>query len=142
MPLFHQVSPQCPHNSSPELIRAAVSPPRRVMRPLVPSCRFCAHGRVRQITLSALELFPKPLEPRHGQSPRLRRDFVARSSGATAPTSGHQPLDLGHPSEIGRVRLIRADLTSALDPDPTVLLSPPHTRPCHWARPVSPTPVR
>jgi hypothetical protein len=96
---------QCPHNSSPELIRAAVSPPRRVLRPLVPPCRFCAHGRVRQIALSALELFPKPLESRPGQSPCLQRDFVVGSSGATAPAFGHQPLDLGRPSEIGRFKL-------------------------------------
>jgi hypothetical protein len=99
MPLFRQVSPQCPRNSSPELICTAVSPPRRVLRPLVPSCRFCAHGGVCQIALSAFELFPKP---RRGQSPRLRRDFIVGSSGATAPASGHQPLDLGRPSEIGR----------------------------------------
>jgi hypothetical protein len=96
---------QCPRNSSPELIRAAVIPPRRVLHPLVPLCRFCAHGRVHQITLSALEIFPKPLESRCGQSPRIRRDFAAGSSGATAPVSGHQPLDLGSPSEIGQFRL-------------------------------------
>jgi hypothetical protein len=105
MPLFRQVSPQCPSNSSPELIRAAVSPLCRVLRPLVPPCRFCAHGRVPQIALSALELFPKPLEPCLGQSPRLRRDFATGSSGSTTPASGHQPLDLGRPSEIGRFRL-------------------------------------
>jgi hypothetical protein len=81
------------------------SPPRRVLRPRVPPCRFCAHGQVRQIALSALELIPKPLEPSRGQSPHLRRDFTAGSSGATVPASGHQPLDLGHMSEIGRFRL-------------------------------------
>jgi hypothetical protein len=64
-----------------------------------------AHDCVRHVALSALELFPKPLDPCRGQSPRLRRDFAAGSSGATTPASGHQPLDLGRPSEIGRFRL-------------------------------------
>jgi hypothetical protein len=78
------------------------SPPRRVLHPLVPSCQFCAHGRVRQIALSTLELFPKPLEPRYVQSSRLRRDFTAGLSGARArpPAVGS-----GAPSEIGRFRI-------------------------------------
>jgi hypothetical protein len=45
---------------------AATGSFHRILRPLVPPCWFCAHGRVRQIALSALELFPKPLEPRRG----------------------------------------------------------------------------
>jgi hypothetical protein len=45
---------------------AVVGPFHRGLCPLVPPCRFCTHGRVRQISLSALELFPKPLEPRCG----------------------------------------------------------------------------
>jgi hypothetical protein len=84
---------------------AAAGPFHRGLRPLVPPCRFCAHGRVCQIDLSALELFPKPLEARRGQSPRLRRALAARTSGATVLASGRQPLDLGRPSEIGRFRL-------------------------------------
>jgi hypothetical protein len=88
VPLIRPLLPFCPSNSSPELIRAAVSPPRRVPHTLVPPCRICAHGRVCQIALSVLGLFPKPLEPHNGQSPRLRRDFAAGSSSATAPASG------------------------------------------------------
>jgi hypothetical protein len=102
------------HNSSWELIRTAVSPPRHVPRSLVLLRRHGAHGRVRQIALSALKLFPKPLEPSRGCPPCLERALAARPSGATAPASGRQPLDLGRPSEIGGLDLIRADLISAL----------------------------
>jgi hypothetical protein len=58
------------------------------------------HGRVRQIALSTLKLFPKPLEPRHGHPPRLRRALAARPSDATALMPDPRLLDLGHPSEI------------------------------------------
>jgi hypothetical protein len=105
VPLIRLLLPFCPCNSSPELIRAAVSPPRCVPRSLVLLRRRGAHGRVRQIALSVLELFPKPLEPRRGRPPRLRRALAARPSGATAPASGRQSLDLGRPSEIGWLRL-------------------------------------
>jgi hypothetical protein len=57
---------------SPELPHAAVSPPRCVQCPLVLPRRCDAHGRVRQTTLNALELVPKPLEPRRGQPPCLQ----------------------------------------------------------------------
>jgi hypothetical protein len=41
-----------------------------------------AHNRVCQIALSALELFPKPLEPHCGHPPRLRRDLAVELSDA------------------------------------------------------------
>jgi hypothetical protein len=47
MHLFRLVLPQCPCNSTPELIRAAVRMPHHVLRPLVPPCRYCAHDLVR-----------------------------------------------------------------------------------------------
>jgi hypothetical protein len=103
VPLIRPLLPFCPRNSSPELIRAAVSPPRHVPRSLVLLRRRGAHDQVCQIALSALELFPKPLESRRGCPPRLRRALAVRPSGATA--SGRQPFDLGRPSEIGRFRL-------------------------------------
>jgi hypothetical protein len=114
MPLFRQVPPQCPHNSSSELIRAAVSPPRRVLRPPKLPRQRGTHGRVRHVALNALELFPKPLEPSRGRPPRLQRDLTVRPSGATAPASDQQPLDLGRrPRSVG-LDLTRADLISAL----------------------------
>jgi hypothetical protein len=58
-------------------------PLRRVLHPLLPRCQFCAHGWVHQIALSALEQFPKPLEPRRGHPPRQRRDLATESSGTT-----------------------------------------------------------
>jgi hypothetical protein len=80
--LIHLLLSFCPHNSSPELISVVVSPPHRVPRSLVLLRRRGAHGRVCQIALSALELFPKPLQPRHGHPPRLRRDLAVEPSGA------------------------------------------------------------
>jgi hypothetical protein len=65
-PLIRPLLPFCPRDCSPELICAAVSPPRRVQRPLVLSHQRDAHGRVRQTALNAPELFIKPLEPRRG----------------------------------------------------------------------------
>jgi hypothetical protein len=86
------------------LIRAAVSPPRRVLRSLVPLHQRGAHGRVHHVVLNMPDPLPKLLEPRRGHPPRLRRDFAAGSSGATSPVSGYRLLDLGHPSEIWRSR--------------------------------------
>jgi hypothetical protein len=107
--------------------------------------RFCAHGRVRQIALSTLEFFPEPLEPRSSQSPRLQRALAARPSGATAPSSGRQSLDLEHPPKIGRFRLnqSRPNLSSPIQI--RLLSSLPLTRaPAAWpswsARPGSLTP--
>jgi hypothetical protein len=57
---------------SPELPRAAVIPPHRGLRPLVPLRQREGHGRVRQTVLIAPRLAPKHLEPRRGQPPRLR----------------------------------------------------------------------
>jgi hypothetical protein len=61
------------------------SPPRRVLRSLVPSRRCEGHGRVRQTALIALRLVPEPLVPRRGWPARLRRTLAARPSGATTP---------------------------------------------------------
>jgi hypothetical protein len=110
MPLFRQVSPPCPRTSSPELIRAVVSPPHRVLHPLVLSRRRGTHGRVCHVALNALELFPKPLEPRHGRPPRLRRDRAAPPHPrptASRWISGVRPRS-------GSLDLTREDLISAL----------------------------
>jgi hypothetical protein len=90
-PLFPCLLPWSLRDCSPELIRAAVSPPRSGLHPLVSPCRLCAHGRVHRTTLSAPELLPKPLEPHRGQSPRLWRALAVGPSGATALVS-----DPGH----------------------------------------------
>ena len=86
-PLIWPLLPWLARDCLPELPHAAVSPPHRVLRPLVLPRRRDAHGRVRQTALNAPELAPKPLEPRHGQPPRLRRALTAGPSGATAPVS-------------------------------------------------------
>jgi hypothetical protein len=83
VPLIRPLLSFCPRNSSQKLICAVVSPPHRVPRSLVLLCRRGAHARVRQIALSALELFPKPLEPRRGHPPHLRRDLAVEPSGAS-----------------------------------------------------------
>jgi hypothetical protein len=76
-PLIWSLLLCCSRDCSPELSRAAVSPPRRVQRPLVLPRRREGHDRVRQTALNAPELAPKPLEPRCGQPPRLRRALTA-----------------------------------------------------------------
>jgi hypothetical protein len=86
-PLIWSLLLCCSRDCSPELSRAAVSPPRRVQRPLVLPCRREGHGRVRQTTLNGPELAPKPLEPRRGQPPRLWRALTVGPSSATAPVS-------------------------------------------------------
>jgi hypothetical protein len=103
-PLIRLLLPFCPRDCSPELICAAVSPPRRVQRPLVLLCQRDAHGRVHRTALNAPELFLKPLERRLGQFPRLQRALASGPSGATAFRFGPLPLDLGRPSEIRRFR--------------------------------------
>jgi hypothetical protein len=65
-PLIWSLLPWLARDCSSELPRAAVSLPWRVQRPLVLPRRRDAHGRVRQTTLNAPELAPKPLEPRRG----------------------------------------------------------------------------
>jgi hypothetical protein len=82
------------------LIRAAIDPPRCVLRPPVLLRRHGAHGRARHVSMNAPEYFLKPQEPRRGRPPRLQRDLATRSSGATSPMTGRRPLDLGRPSEI------------------------------------------
>jgi hypothetical protein len=86
-PLIRSLLHWLARDYSPELPRTAVSPPRRVQHPLVLPRRRDAHGRVRQTALNAPELAPKPLEPRHGQPPHLRRALATGPSGATAPVS-------------------------------------------------------
>jgi hypothetical protein len=51
----------CSRDCSPEQSRAAVSPPRRGLRSLVPLRQREGHGRVRQTALNVPELNPKPL---------------------------------------------------------------------------------
>jgi hypothetical protein len=86
-PLIWSLLLCCSRDSSLELSRATVSPPRRVQRLLVLSRRRDTHGRVRQTALNTPELVPKPLEPRRGQPPCLRRALAAGPSGATVPVS-------------------------------------------------------
>jgi hypothetical protein len=71
VPLIRPLLSFCSRNSLPELIRTAVILAHHVLRSLVLLRRRGAHGRVRQIALSALELFPEPLEPRRGHPPCL-----------------------------------------------------------------------
>jgi hypothetical protein len=114
MPLFCQVSSQCLRNCSSEL----VAPPRDLSHrgpcPLVPLCRFYAHGRVRRVALNVSDPFPKPLEPHHGRplvsdEPSLR-DRAAPPRSCPVPDywiSGVRPRSDG-------LGLIRVDLISAL----------------------------
>jgi hypothetical protein len=91
VPLIWSLLLCCSRDCSPELSRAAVSPPRRVQRPLVLP-RWCnAHGQVRKTALNTPELNPKPLKARHGQPPRLRSALTVGPSGAPAlvSTPGH-----------------------------------------------------
>jgi hypothetical protein len=120
-PLIRPLLPFYPRDCSPELIGAAVSPPRRVQRPLVLLRQRDAHGRVRQTALHAPELFLKPLEPRRGQSPCLQRALAAGTSGATAFRSAPQPLDLGRPFEIERFRFHQC----GSDHSPPIWIRPP-----------------
>jgi hypothetical protein len=87
MPLIHQVQHQSPRNCSPELS----APPRnlfhRGLHSLAPPCWFCVHGCVRRDVLNVFGPFPKPPEPRRGQSTHLQRTPAAGPSGATAPKS-------------------------------------------------------
>jgi hypothetical protein len=115
VPLIRPLLPFGPCNSSPELIRIVVSPPRRVTRSLVLLCQRGAHGRVRQIALSALELYtPNPYslavvvplvsgEP----SPRDRAALPHPRPTASRWISGVHPRS-------GGLDLIRVDLISAL----------------------------
>jgi hypothetical protein len=91
MPLFRQVSPQRPRNCSLELVVPLRNLSHRGLRSLAPPCRFCAHSRVRRVALNVSDPFPKPLEPRRGQPPRLRRTLAAGPSGAITSKSapGH-----------------------------------------------------
>jgi hypothetical protein len=86
-----------------------VGPSHRVPRPLVPSRWHCAHGRVCQISLNALESFPKYLETCRGHSPRLRRDPIARSSGTAAPRT-RRP----NRPRSGGLGLIKTDLVATV----------------------------
>jgi hypothetical protein len=68
---FHAfISPsiaQCPRNCSPELVAPLRDLSHRSLRPLVPPCRFCAHGHVCRVALNVPDPFPKPLEPHCGR---------------------------------------------------------------------------
>jgi hypothetical protein len=75
-------------------------PFRRGLCPLVLPRRCDTHGHVCRVALNAPEPFPKPLEPRRGRPPRLRRALAAGPSDTTALMSGPRLLDLERPSEI------------------------------------------
>jgi hypothetical protein len=87
VPLIWPLLPCLVCDCSPELPRAAVSPPRRVQRSLVPPRRCEGHGRVRQTALIAPKLVPEPLVPCRGRPSHLRRVLATGPSGATAPLS-------------------------------------------------------
>jgi hypothetical protein len=61
--LIWSLLPWLARDCSPELPRAAVSPPRHVQHPLVLPRRRDAHGRVRQTALNAPELPPSLWRP-------------------------------------------------------------------------------
>jgi hypothetical protein len=107
-------SRDCSRDWSPEQSRAAVSPPRCGLRSLVPLRQREGHGRVRQTALNAPKLNPKPLEPRRGQPPRLRRAFAVGPSGATAPMSAAGRFISGVRPRSNGSNLTRADLIPAL----------------------------
>jgi hypothetical protein len=75
----------CSRDCSPELPRAAISPPHCGLRPLVPLRQREGHGRVRQTVLIVPRLAPKPLVPHRGRPSRIWRVLAAGPSGATAP---------------------------------------------------------
>jgi hypothetical protein len=114
MPLIHPLLSLCLCNSSPELIHAAVSPPRRVPRYLVPMRQRGTHGRVFHVALNTHDPLPKPLEPHRG------RPLV---SGETSPQGQAAPprpcpaigcwISSVRPRS-GSLDLIRADLISTL----------------------------
>jgi hypothetical protein len=80
------LSPLCSsHDCSSEQSSAAVSPPRRGLRSLVPLRRCEGHGQVRQTAQIASRLVPKTREPSRGRPARLRRTLATGPSGATAP---------------------------------------------------------
>jgi hypothetical protein len=82
---FQSSSLYSSRDCSPEQPSAAVSPPHRGLRLLVPLRRYEGHGRVRQTVLIAPRLVPEYLVPRRGRSAHLRRTLAAGPSSATAP---------------------------------------------------------
>jgi hypothetical protein len=138
--IFLYLLPWSSRDCSPEYIHTAVGPPRRVLRPLVPPRRRCAHGRVHHVALNAPESFPKSLEPCRGRSPHLRQDLAARSSGAAAHRTGH-PDRAGRwisdvHSRSGGQDLIRSDLTSTIQCKPSRPNPLPSPALYHWPRSV------
>jgi hypothetical protein len=139
VPLFPCVLYWLARNCSPELPRAAVSPPRRVQRPLVLPHRRGALDGVRQIPLCA----PRPIPQASGAPPwsvcsspaSSRRETERRHRAHVRPL----PLDLGHLPEIGQCRAnpSGSNRSRPIQIQPS-LLSPPHPRLCPWARLVSP----
>jgi hypothetical protein len=79
VPLIWPLPPWLTRDCSPELPCTAVSPPRRVQRPLVLPRRRDAHGRVHQTALRAC-VRPQPLDsvvhPRSGGLDLTRADLI------------------------------------------------------------------
>jgi hypothetical protein len=105
---------QCPCNCSPELVAPSRDLSHRGLRPLVPPCRFCTHGRVSHVALNVPDPFSKPLDPRRGRplvsgepSPRDRAASLCSCPAPGCRISGVRPRFDG-------LGLIRADLISAL----------------------------
>jgi hypothetical protein len=114
MPLFRQVSPQSPHNCTPELVTLPRDFSHCGLRSLAPPCQFFAHGRVRRVALNVPDPFPKPLEPRCGH-PLVSGEPSPRDR-ATPPRSCPPPgrwIPGVRPRSNG-LGLISVDLISAL----------------------------
>jgi hypothetical protein len=73
-----------------------------------------AQDCVRRVILNAPDPFPKPLEPRRGRTPRLRRALAAGPSDATTLRSDPGYWISGVRPRSGNLDLIIADLISAL----------------------------
>jgi hypothetical protein len=72
-------------------------------------------------------------------SPLVSGELSPRDRAVPPRLCPPQPLDLGHPSEIGQFRFNQSgsDRSPLIQIQPPFSL-PPHPRPCPWARLVSP----
>jgi hypothetical protein len=104
MPLFPCLLTCHSHDCSPERVRAAIGPLHRGPSPLMPLCRWCAHGCVRHTPLNLPDPFPT------SQRASARSPLVSGGpppwTRATPPLAAEGPglswpLDPRRSSEIG-----------------------------------------
>jgi hypothetical protein len=137
-PLFPCVLHWLTRNCSPELPRAAISPPRRMQRPLVLLRRRGTLGWVRHIPCARLgqpQASGTPSWPVCSSPVSSRRGTERRHRAHVRPL----PLDLGRSPEIGQCRANPSGSNRSRPIQIQLsLLSPPHPRLCPWARLVSP----